>query len=138
MKDLSKQILLMHCNELAADLAKARAQRDHWQSIAEEGSWPFEWQIATRLKVERDEAKAEVERLRKVLREVALPPYADSDTESLLTVLRTRAQSTLDLQACGHPRSAIVTADDLGGPGTGYCGMCFTEALARQEEEQYG
>lgn len=31
------------------------------------------------------------------------------------------------LQPCGHPRSAIVTNDDLGGPGTSYCSMCAEE-----------
>ncbi len=33
-----------------------------------------------------------------------------------------------DLQLCGHPRSAIVTGGDLGGPGTSYCDECSDEA----------
>ena len=32
---------------------------------------------------------------------------------------------------CGHPRSAIVIADDLGGPGTQSCGMCLVEKIDR-------
>jgi hypothetical protein len=37
----------------------------------------------------------DVKQLREVLQEVALPPYTDSDLESLLTTLRVRAEGVL-------------------------------------------
>ena len=40
-----------------------RRQRDHWQRIAEKEHWPFEWQVATRLKKERDDARRHACRL---------------------------------------------------------------------------
>jgi hypothetical protein len=36
----------------------------HWKTIAETESWPYEWDVATVIKTERDEARAEVARLR--------------------------------------------------------------------------
>jgi len=42
--------------------------------------------------------------------------------------VRAHLQAPDPLQPCGHPRSAIVTADDLGGPGTSHCGKCAREA----------
>jgi len=83
-----------------------------------------------------DALVAEVERLRAALHEVALPPFADSDPESLLMALRARAQSILNVQSCGHPRSAIVSADDLGSDGTGYCGMCEEESKSEESKRE--
>ncbi len=33
------------------------------------------------------------------------------------------------LQPCGHPLSAVVGADDLGGVGTMYCSQCADDSL---------
>jgi len=63
------------------------------------------------------ELEAEVERLR-----------TERDRwHNAATVLSVEFAKADDLQPCGHPRSAVVTARDLGGPGTCYCGMCVEE-----------
>lgn len=46
--------------EAYADLNKARQERDHWRKVAEEESWPYEWVVATQLKGELEELKAEL------------------------------------------------------------------------------
>lgn len=58
---------------------------------------------------------AEVERLR-------------ADRDEWKHAANTRVLLLDDIQLCGHPRSAIVTGDDLGSPGTSWCGMCEAEA----------
>ena len=57
-----------------AEVGELRAQVDnlrnglvHWKTIAETESWPYEWDVATVIKLERDAAEAEVERLRAML-----------------------------------------------------------------------
>ncbi len=71
-----------------------------------------------------DALVAEVERLDRALElcEVGLTP---SDVD----------EAPDDLQPCGHPRSAIVTGGDFGGPGTSYCDECSDEAEAEARWE---
>ena len=39
---------------------------------------------------------------------------------------------------CGHPGAAVFTDDDLGGPGTSYCGWCAAEAGQYHAGEKAG
>ena len=43
---------------LRAENAELRARAERWQQTAEENSWPFEWEVATELKRQRDELAA--------------------------------------------------------------------------------
>ena len=65
-----------------------------------------------------DALLAEVERLQEILREVALPPYADTDLSSLLETLRNRAQSALDESRELEPKTV-------------QCEFCDMEILAK-------
>ena len=47
---------------------RLREERDRWQQIAEDESWPFEWEIATELKRERDTLSARIDELEMALR----------------------------------------------------------------------
>ncbi len=51
-------------------IAELERERENWQTTAEEGSWPYEWEVATRLKEQRDALRSEVERLRAALYDV--------------------------------------------------------------------
>lgn len=45
-----------------------RRERDRWRQIAEDESWPFEWEVATELKQERDELRTRSDELEIALR----------------------------------------------------------------------
>ena len=49
----------------------------NWRQVAEEGSWPFEWIIATELKRERDELRSCVSTLRAALK-IAIETFDDN------------------------------------------------------------
>jgi hypothetical protein len=51
------------CERLRAQVDNLRNGLAHWKTIAETESWPYEWDVATVIKSERDAALVEVERL---------------------------------------------------------------------------
>lgn len=46
---------------------RAEAEENRWREIAEEESWPFEWEIATELRAEKAKLKEQVAELRGLL-----------------------------------------------------------------------
>ena len=60
------------CNVLRAENAELRARAERWQQTAEENSWPFEWEVATELKRQRDELRAENAELNETLKKYEL------------------------------------------------------------------
>ena len=52
------------CARLREQVDNLRRGLAHWKEVAETESWPYEWDVATVLKDERDEARGEVARLR--------------------------------------------------------------------------
>ena len=85
-----------------------------------------------------DALVAEVERLRRERDEACYAAsHWEAETTSAITResgLRSRLKQIKsgDLQSCGHPRSARVSAAYMGPRiGTSYCGMCNAEAEAK-------
>ena len=52
-------------------------EKINWQQVAEENSWPFEWQVATELKQERDELRLCVSKLCAALK-IAIETFDDN------------------------------------------------------------
>lgn len=61
-----------YVTSLQEENVRLRKERDRWQQVAEEESWPFEWEVATGLKQERDKLQHCVVMLAATLEEIKL------------------------------------------------------------------
>jgi len=104
--------LIAFTKRMIAERNEARDARDDWRKVA--------FQIAK----QRRDAQDDADRW-KCHATAAMGDMPNPDPGRLMREKRREKQD--DLQPCGHPRSAVVTARDLGGPGTCYCGACAEE-----------
>ena len=95
-----------------ARVAEVERERDHWQRVAEEESWPYEWQVASALKDERDKLRAALAAREAECAELraALDGVAKGDDELRIGGVTAWFQPKDNTPWSGVPRAAVDAA----------------------------